>query len=307
MRLFKYISVIILISLALAAVTTIIINKGLRRSSIDFYGKINTVNNPETGINILFVGSSRTLTNINPAIIDSITHLKSYNAGLNAATVKTSYNIIASAAQNQPQLTTIVLNIDFSMLYPEADPYKDPYYYAYTSENKNILLTDNSKSNKIHRIKIFDITAYDDYVIYASLRGLLNNADFNNNGFVPHSEPGFSIDTSVIPKGLQPFSKNGKAIFNNIIALCKQKNISLIMVIAPYVRQYAPWLYISNYNKIIDEVKNTATKNLIPLFDYSSSDFGNDKSYFYNAWHLNIKGAKAYSIRVGNDLRKCNN
>ena len=305
MRLFKYISAVVIISFVLAAASTVIINKGLKRSSIDFYGKINAVNSPQMAINILLAGSSRTLTNINPEIIDSVTQLKSYNAGLNAAKIKTCYNIIATAIQNQPQLKAVVLNVDFNMFHPEIDPYKDPYYYAYTSENKHIILTDNSKANKIHGFKIFDITAYDDYVIYAALRGLAGNADFSkSNGFIPHVEQGFTIDTTVMPTGYQPYTKTGEDIFKNLIALCKEKNICLMMVIAPYVKQLGPWLYINNYAQIIEKVKNIATQNQVPFFDYSLSDIGNDTSYFYNSWHLTLRGANTYSRYLADSIRQ---
>lgn len=303
MRLFKYISAVVIISTVLAAVSTVIINRGLKRSSIDFYGKINAVNNPHMAINILLVGSSRTLTNINPRIIDSVTNLRSYNAGLNAAKIKTCYNMVASAIQNQPELKAVVLNVDFNMFHPEIDPYKDPYYYAYTSENKNIMLTENSKANKIHRLKIFDVTAYDDYVTYAALRGLAGNTDFSNsNGFIPHPEQGFTIDTTVIPKGDQPYTKTGEDIFKSLIALCKAKHVCLMMVIAPYVKERGPWLNINNYSQIIEKVKNIATQNQVPFFDYSLSDIGNDTSYFYNSWHLTLKGANTYSILLANSI-----
>ncbi len=305
MRLPKYITTVVLVSLALAAITTIIVNLGLQRSSIDFYGKINTVNNPSEDINILLAGSSRTLTNVNPRIIDSVTHLTSYNAGLNAATIKTCYNIISLAIQNQPHLKTIVLNVDYNMFQPERDPYKDPYYYAYTYANNNIILTDSNTANKLHKLKIFDITAYDDYVIYASLRGLISSKSSNDNkGFMPHTQTGFVVpDTSLIPKGYELPSKKGEIIFRKIIALCKAKKIILILVIAPFVKRYAPVLYISNYNTIINRIKEIALQNQVTFTDYSSTKIADDTSCFFNSWHLNLKGSGLYSLQVANSLK----
>lgn len=305
MKLVKYFVTIIIAALIIAGGFSFIINKGLKRSSIDFYGKINYVLNEKTNVDILLVGSSRILTNIDPQIIDSITQLRSYNAGLNAATIKTCYNIIAAAIKTQSHLKYIILNIDFNMFKPEIDPYKDAYYYPYTTDNNTFVYSNNTNANTIHKIKILDVSTYDDYAKYAALRGLISPTQNTGDGFFPHAEQGFARPDSILLHSVaENYSEIGQLLLEKIITLCKQKNIELMLVVAPYQKDYAPVLFIKNYNEILGWVKAMAMKNETHFFDYTQLPLAGDTSYFYNSWHLNIKGAMAYSIQVGNDLKQ---
>jgi|GEM_PF-3876909 len=305
MKLFKYFITIIITALTIAGGLSFLINKGLKRSSIDFYGKINYVLNDKTNIDILLVGSSRTLTNIDPHIIDSITQLRSYNAGLNAATIKTCYNVIAAAIKKQSHLKYVILNIDFNMFKPGIDPYKDAYYYPYTSGDDEFVYSNNTKANIIHKINFLDVSTYDDYAKYAALRGLISPTQNTGNGFFPHVEQGFTRpDSTLLKEDIENYTEEGHGLLEKIMIVCKQKNIELMLVVAPYQKDYAPAFFIKNYNEILELVKASASKNTAHYFDYTQLPLESDTSNFYNSWHLNIKGATTYSIQVANDLKQ---
>ncbi|CAN5286939.1 hypothetical protein BH09BAC2_BH09BAC2_03220 [soil metagenome] len=304
MKLFKYITGIILISLLLTAIVTYIINMGLKKSPTDFFGKINIINNPEQQIEILLAGSSRILTGVDPAVIDSFTGMRSYNAGLNAATIKTSYNIIRTALEKQINLKLVVLNIDYNMFDPKEDPYKDPYYYPYTDMSPVLYLNDKGIAAKLHKVRILDITSYDDYVMNAAAKGLFHS---NNNlikGFAPHVEPGYTPpDQSIVRKQEQPFTNEGINLLRTITATCKKQKVAIIFIIAPYVQGHSPAGYVTNYNTIIDDIKTVASELQVNVFDYSNDPISTDTGYFYNSWHLNAKGARVYSQKVALQLK----
>ncbi|MDB5199017.1 MAG: hypothetical protein JWO92_980 [Chitinophagaceae bacterium] len=282
-----------------------IINKGLRRSPVDFYGKINYLLDTNTHINILLAGSSRILTNIDPDIIDSITHLNSYNAGLNAATIKTCYNLISTTLNNQPNLSYVILNIDYNMFKPQIDPYKDAYYYPYESAENIFVYTNNGSANTMHKAKFLDVTAYDDYVKYAAIRGLLSRFKNSEKGFFPHIQPGFSIpDSGTLVSAVENYNEDGYYLLKKLMKLCAEKHIKLMLVIAPYQKKYSPALFVKNYKTILEYVKILAIKYSASYFDYTNIALVTDTGYFYNSWHLNIKGARAYSIQVANDLKQ---
>lgn len=304
MKLLKYFVTIIITSLIITGGLSFLINKGLKRSSIDFYGKINYVLNDKTNIDILLVGSSRILTNIDPRIIDSITQLKSYNSGLNAATIKTCYNIITAGIKTQSHLKYIILNIDYNMFKPGIDPYKDAYYYPYTADD-NTFVYSNTTANTIHKIKFLDVATYDDYAKYAAIRGIVSPAQNTGNGFSPHGEQGFAIpDNKLLQADTEKYNEEGHQLLKKIINMCKEKNVELMLVVAPYQKNYAPGLFIKNYDEILEWVKISATKSGAYYFDYTQLPLAADTSYFYNSWHLNIKGATEYSKQVGDDLKQ---
>ena len=140
MKLIKYFFIVILSSAAIVGIASWVIKKGLRKSNVDFFGKMNAAGDTMKDVNIILVGSSRTLVHLNPEIIDSITGLNSYNYGLNAVTIRTCYNIIHYALKKQQHAKLVVLNIDYSMFGLKADPYKDPYYYPFEKDDDSLIM-----------------------------------------------------------------------------------------------------------------------------------------------------------------------
>lgn len=70
---------------------------------------------------------------------------------------------------------------------------------------------------------------------------------------------------------------------------------------------YAP-LYVGAQEKISNEKEmrdyyvQCALKYDIPILDYSNMDICSDTTCFYNAMHLNKKGAELYSARLAEDI-----
>lgn len=309
MKLVYYFSTVIIISLCIAGAAGWIIKKGLLKSGVHFYDKMNSAANAKNKTEIILAGSSRTLYQLNPKIIDSITGLNSFNLGLNAASIKTCYNVIRYAIQHQPSAKIIILNIDYAMFGVEKDPYKDPYYYPYENDTTAFIIDNAGKMGILHQLKLFDISLYDDYVKYAGIDGYLRpgrNEPGEYKGFLPHNNLTDFEAPGVINryKRNAPFSKKGLQLLITIIELCKQNNKQLILVQAPYANSYFPSKYFDNYLEIINKTDSMALQNNIPFFKYTNLPFANDNGYFYNTNHLNIKGANIYSTILATDIHK---
>ena len=79
MQLVKYLFTVFVASFFITGMCTWLINKGLVKSGVDFYGKINAAGDSTNQVNLLLVGSSRVLVQLDPQIIDAVTGLRSYN------------------------------------------------------------------------------------------------------------------------------------------------------------------------------------------------------------------------------------
>jgi hypothetical protein len=192
------------------------------------------------------------------------------------------------------------------MFKPQIDPYKDAYYYPF--DGNTFIYTDINTTNfhKIHTAKFMDVTTYDDYAKYASIRGLLSGSTNSGNGFFPNTEKGFLIpDSKLLSPSVENFTEQGLNLLRKIIQLCKEKNVEVIMVVAPYQKKYMPSLYIKNYKEILDSVMGMQIKYGTRFFDYTYTPIAADTAYFYNSWHLNSTGANAYSLTVANDIKQC--
>ena len=309
MKLFKYLAVVIFSSIAIAGISSWFANKGLRKSRVDFFGKMNAADDTTMKIDILLVGASRTLMQMNPRIIDSVTGLQSFNYGLNAATVKTCFNIIQYCLSKQSSSKMVVLNIDYNMFDTERDPYKPPFFYPYQKDLPALLVDDSGLKKRIHQLKVFDVTMYDDKVKYAAIDGFIRPQRIISGlykGFYPHSEGG-DFTAPLLEQMLHvnaPFSEKGMNILTGIINLCRQKKKKLVLVLAPYVKTFYPGIYIKNYYLIIDKVKTLAAGNQIPFLDYSENPIAERHENFYNVNHLNSKGANTYTEILAGDINK---
>ena len=116
MKLFRHIAVIGALTAIVSTGIFLLVNSGLRRQKNDAFGKLNEMILKDTPYDIVFIGSSRTNLNVDPGVIDSVTHKKSFNFGLDGANI-IDYNMHINAylrAHKRPEL--IVLNIDPAML-----------------------------------------------------------------------------------------------------------------------------------------------------------------------------------------------
>jgi hypothetical protein len=308
MQLAKYFLIVILASILVVASASWIVNKGLSRSHVDFFGKLNAAEDTTTHTNLLLVGSSRILMQANPSVFDSITGLRSYNFGLNAGTIKTCYNVIRYALHFQKKVKAVVLNIDYYMFDISHDPYKDAYYYAFENKASGLLFNDSGKTRILHRLRFLDVSLYDDFVKYAAIDGWLRpnrvvSGQFK--GYFPHQ----TVNDFEPPKDepsekvRAPFSETGIRILKDCFDLCRQNDVKLVLVLAPYYKQWAPEKYYSNFHFIIDRVKETARQHGIPFYDYTPMELSGDRSCFYNVNHLNRKGATRYSAAVADSLK----
>ena len=312
MKLIKYFFIVILSSAAIVGIASWVIKKGLRKSNVDFFGKMNAAGDTMKDVNIILVGSSRTLVHLNPEIIDSITGLNSYNYGLNAVTIRTCYNIIHYALKKQQHAKLVVLNIDYSMFGLKADPYKDPYYYPFEKDDDSLIMGYPGSKEWVHKLEIFDIAMYDDLTKYASIDGFIRPNRIpagGYKGFYPHTQLNDFKDPppAEILHSNALFSEEGLEVLQSLISVCRQKNVQLLMILAPYAKKHFPAKYIDNFSIIMNKVDSVAKKNNVAFINYTGILIAVDSTYFYNVNHLNIRGANIFSSIVADSIKKCLN
>lgn len=308
MQLIKYFLIVISASFIITAAVTAVANKGLRHSSVDFYGKINADNDTSHHTNLLLVGSSRMLVHGNPQVMDSITGLNSYNYGLNAGSIRTWYNMMNNAIRHCKQAKAAVLNIDYKMFDTDSDPYKAAYYYPF--ENTGSFVTNDSGTTAfIHRVHFLDISLYDDYAKYAAIDGLLRPGRAiagTYKGFNPHTEFGGyePVPAGALKNNSIVCSENGFGLLDSCISLCRRNNVQLVFTLAPYFKEEHPAKYYPDFDKIINRVKAVAAAENVPFFDFTGMEIAAQKELFYNVNHLNSKGAFIYSCALADSLKK---
>jgi hypothetical protein len=309
MALIKYLLIVFAVSLLIAGAASWLTNKGLQKSHVDFYGKMNAASDTTTHTKLVIIGSSRALVHFDTRILDSVTGLASYNYGLNAASIKTCFNTISYVLHYQKQAKLVLLNIDYNLFDLSTDPYKDAYYYPFEKNMPGFLTSDNGSNKFLHRLTVFDISLYDDYTKYAALDGWLRphrKLEGSFNGYTPNNDfTDFKIPVvNPSQKTNITLSDSGFKQLNDIINLCKKEQVQLALLVSPYYKGCFPDVYFTNYYSIIEAVKQTAIKNKVVFIDYSALPSLSDKKYFYNCNHLNTTGAGLYTAIVADTIHK---
>jgi hypothetical protein len=307
MQLIKYFLVVFIMAVIITGAATWLTNKGLRQSKVDFYGTMNAASDTSKHTNIVIVGASRALVQLDTRIIDSATGLSSYNFGLNAASAKTCFNTMKYVLNYQKEVKLAILNVDFSIFNIAEDPYKDAYYYPFEKKLAGFIMSDTSSSRLVHKLKLFDISLYDDYTKYAAIDGLLRpqrKIEGKYSGYIPQNiNSDFSVPVANPLKNNQVLdSATAFKYLAGIIELCKEKKVQLVFVVAPYYKECFPDKYFANYTALMQKTKQVAVQNNVLFLDYSAIPVASEKKYFYNCNHLNSTGAAIYTTIVADTL-----
>ncbi|MGB4935517.1 MAG: hypothetical protein WBO30_00770 [Ferruginibacter sp.] len=308
MRLVTYFIIVFVSSAALVWAFSRAANKGLRKSQVDFYGKINAASDTAKNTELLVIGSSRVLVNIDTRILDSVTGLRSYNYGLNAAKIKTCLNLFNYALHFQQQANVLLLNIDFNMFEIGDDPYTDAYYYPFEKYYPGFLLNDSSTSSTIHKFGFLDVALYDDYVKYAAIDGWLRpnrKVTGGFNGYYPHVNLTDRINLNHQFTGGDQYQINeyGFSLLSDMANRAKAKGMKQVFVMAPYYNDYTTRNYSKTYQGLITRIAQFAAEKDILFLDFSALKLADDETNFYNYNHLNQKGAGLYTHIIADAIK----
>lgn len=267
------------------------------------YGGWNDIFHKEINSDYIIMGSSRAYAQFNPAILDSILNINSYNLGYNGRQVRSQllkYKIYRTEQTHKPKV----------ILY-ELSPYSFSSYKKYESFQFVPYLQKKTMWNTFHEIEGFTWT--DKYVPYWRYRNYKNEIRRIRRGTSPYCK-----DKYKTYKGFCSFDyhwnnkfdstetlyylHNKKTIqaFNQFINECEKDDIKVIFILSPYYIKATE--NIKNKELMHQQIEKIAMKHQIPILDYTQHPISYDTAYFYNYSHLNRKGANLFTTVLAHDL-----
>jgi hypothetical protein len=265
----------------------------------------------KTNHDLLFIGSSRTHTNIYPKVFDDSLGVNSYNAGIEGGNLLVFNMILDAYLRNHPPPKHLVLTLDlhsFSLknkIFNYADylPYLDNVVIDST-------LSANGFNTSLQKIVPFvRLTDYDDFsknIAWEHWQGKrhqqIPKADFQYKGYLSNTEK--YITAIKEPELIYEMEIADSAIvyLNKIIQTCKRRNIGLIFTYAPEFR-LGLQKQIKNAPKILAVMENIARQNQIPFFRDDRLAICDNPKLFANNGHLNKQGAAIYSAILAQQLK----
>lgn len=269
---------------------------------------MNDIYSGELDCDIAIYGSSRAWVHVDPTIIQNNTNLKAYNFGIDGHNFWMQYLRHLEYLKHNKKPAQIIMSVDVFTFQKEANLYYKNQFLPYLLWNKNIQKYTSSYngfhfleyyipairyigeneivSNNIHLAFINDkITKYRKQ----GYKGM--DLEWNNDFEKAREEMSF-FEVEIHQASIE--------LFQQFIDECKAMNIKVQLVYAP--EHISGQQFVSNRKEIFEIFNAIAQKNDLLFLDYSENELCFNKAYFYNASHLNLKGAEIFTNLLIKDL-----
>jgi len=277
-------------------------------NTVGEYDKLNTIFLKKNQFNTLVIGSSRAESHFNPAIIDPVTGLNTFNAGLEGATMPFILASLEAYLLKSEAPVNVILNLDLHAFKGNTDTiHRFPRYFPYLSNEilyQRLKLRD-SRFGYFKFIPFYSMPFFNDRYLDASFRGFSGMPnEFDRTlirGYAPVPE---KLQQDVDTVNYTLFRSEPRLLviesFKAIALICKEKNCKLIVVVSPMYDKARSALL--NHDNLLEAFKRISESNNAVFIDYSKSEMTNNKLYFADPHHLNKKGSEVFSLQFASDL-----
>lgn len=255
---------------------------------------------------IVIMGTSRALEHYDPAIIDSITGLQSYNLGMGGYSINVELMKYHYYCHYNPQPKYVIYDVDQLPLVIDRAPHQ------HKSEQFLPLFYDGAIREDLMNIGYSWIDAYIPMARYwgyqiVSKRGILECLNLKHHceypsykGHHPDPDPWDASRlhfTDTIPSHED---EDAKIMFMNFVQDCQESGVQLIFVTSPVYYRYVEMS--SEWNRYIAWFDSIAESNDIPYLNYMNHLICKDSVMFNAGVHLTPNGTKLWSEMLSNDL-----
>lgn len=270
----------------------------------------NDIYNHNANCDIAIYGSSRSWVHIDPEILSDSLNTKVYNFGIDGHNFWLQYLRHLEFIKHNEKPKTIILSVDVFTLQKRVELYELNQFLPYMLWNSNIqkytssyigydkidyclpLIRYYGKSNSLNLIKK---NIAENQISYKYRKnGFLGMDKIWNDDLDRAKSKNKSYQIKTDPKSI--------LLFEHFIKQCKKTNIELIMVYTP--EHIDGQKFIANRDELVNIYKSLASKYSLNFYDYSKNILCKNKDYFYNASHLNKKGASLFSKDFAHKLKE---
>lgn len=295
----KFLQHIAYFSIAILAVLTLVdgvVTFQYHRKDTRKYAVWNDIKHKDLNADVLIMGSSRAWCMYSPVILDSVLGTNSYNLGIDGSSFDRQlarYDIYRHYQKAKPAY--IIQNVEFSSLDKtigyEREQFMPYMMYPYFRERIGKVEPFTCGELYIPMYRYYVNSFYEDYTNYdySIKKGYYgNDRSWDGTKFDDIASYEANVDSLTLK------------LFEDFLANSKQEGITVILVIAPYYKGIEK--KVQNLQEVHQIYYDLASQHDLPLLDYSKYSLSQDTEYFYNATHLNRKGAELFSVQLAHDL-----
>jgi len=294
----------------------IVIKKGIDKYQVHNTARLTELLYNKTPYDILFLGSSRVHLGIDPAIIDSVCKVNSYNGGIDGAGIFEFKMIFLAYLENHPPPKYLVLTLDLHSFASSNSLFNYPEYFSFLKNTviNNYLNECGYSTLKVKLFPFLEMSDYDDNTKGYFIKGLLGQneipvGDFEYKGYLSNSENYISPIQPIPPLDTLEVSPIARNYLADIFQICKDKNIQVILAYSPSY-DHKIEQHHSNTAKIFSMIDSFAVSNKSIFLRGDNLELCSNPKLFANAGHLNKEGGREYSLILAeeiNEIMKGNN
>ena len=260
--------------------------------------------NEQLDADLVILGNSRAWVQYDPAILDSILHINSFNMGIDGSGFNRQilrYEVYNRYQAKMPRW--IVMNIDY---FSASD-----WTIGYEREQFCPFMWNPAARKEIENVEPMSwgeryIPVYR-YVTYKGLYNVLYEQPWDSKtykGYMGQDRPWEAKAYEELTTFHFNADERVMAMFEQFL---EERNAERIQVIFCYAPIYIGFTNkVENLEEFFACYKDYAEKYDIPILDYTYHELSMDTVYFYNASHLNRRGAEIFSTQLAHDLDSLN-
>jgi len=300
------------ISLLLLYTLQCIVNKGLKKSRMQYYATWNDIYDGKINADVLICGESRAKLTYSPRILDSVLGMDCFNLGINGAHLPLQMARLKIYLQHNKKPKYIIQSVDFHTLCDEDHLVDYDQFLPYLDDTVLTNVINGYKERFTIPELYFPMFRYNNHLnlvkegIFCYF-GFKNRASSNlYKGFAGAS---FAFDDFFI----KDMHKDADAIkncidpkiaeqFEDYLKFCKANDIKLVFVYEPVMKEVS-YLVQPDSSAITRALTGYAKEYNIPFLMYFNDSIGLHKELFIDHVHLRGNGAEIFSREVAQDLK----
>ncbi len=247
---------------------------------------------------VLVMGASRAMQQINPQYIEDSLQYSAYNVGRDGMPFFYSYTLLQMILKRYtPKM--IILDSEYKMLMEVPNHYDRlsvflPLYKDHPEIRDIVKLRSPFEPYK----QISSVYPYNS-MLFKLLKGNFSAAEKNIKGYYPLEE---SLNEPIKTWDYtKPYALDSIKVrmFRAFIDTCKNRNIRLVILCPPY------YLKGNGTDWSFAETKKIAAEKNVPFLDYSNDSFYFNRPHLFDdTVHLNRKGSDIFSPLLASELKK---
>lgn len=295
----------------LLVILDVFISFSLRKSTYDELGVWNDLYDGKINSEVIIQGASRAWTHIDPAIMEEYCPQKIYNLGIDGQSVWMQYLRHQVLIEYNKKPDVIIYSLDYYMFDNRRGLYNLDQFLPFFWDSKIRSTVSHYKGfHKLdYYLPFFRYNQQLESVIYAAkiFFNPKHNYKSREKGYASRDiewTGEFERVKEQYSEIMVPVNKEAVDHFEDFLKECINDDIRIVFIYSPeYIEGQE---FVRNRKPVLNIFYRFAKKYDIPFYDYSDDPMCKNRDNFYNASHMNRKGASKFSKKLVLDLQKDN-